>query len=857
MKSFMCGLGCSLAIVAAVFAGRAFAGDSDFSNGIQVDSVVDAVDSNPGDGICDDGAGQCTLRAAVQEANLHAGEDTIDLTAINDPNNPIILSLNGVDETWAESPAGASQPFVAVDTPDPSIGDLDITDSVKITGAGRDLTVIQWSAASRNDDDPATGDRIFEVIATNASITATISELQVRNGSVGVTRSTDPSNVYNIQFNSDGTIWQFKRFGGGICLGTCTTISLFRPGEHGGGGGGGGGGHHGGGHEGGHDESGPTVESATLTNVAVVGNFAGADGGGLYSAVPLTIERSLFWGNEAGTNGGAIYNSATMNMIDTTLGTISTDPASTPNKAENGGGLFDSGSHTSHIIRSAINGNSATGGGGIGGRRLVRLDIVNSTISNNNARDIGGGITTNGTASLLNATVAGNATAGDADFGGGGLNSFAGGTYLLKNTLLADNTVAGNTVNCGCTGGACQSQQQFISLGNNLDSGDACGLTENGDQSDAIAYLKPLGNYGGPTDSRALSSLAAGDAVTSPAIDAGNDNGCPNNDQRGGIRPADGDLDGSFHCDIGAYELFVHTADVHIQNMVAADWSVKDNPLAIRVEIHNGPGATAQADGVTLVTDPLDGDLAIESTQIAVAGTTSTCGVAGQVITCDIGTLPINAVATAIFWLKPTVPGLRTVTAHVTSTSPADPMPGNNTAGVTTRILGSADLTVTGSFQQTRIMRNQRMTGVFIITNQGPHEATEPRFAGTLEGDVSLESITSSSGFCRISEDGYLCELDSLAPGDSAVVRVSGTPTAVGALTLSVSALSSPEQDPVPSDNYKTVSGDVMEAAATPTGEAGNGGCAYSPGSPFDPTLLILAGIAIAGLGWRQQARRR
>ena len=36
---------------------------------ITVDSTADAVDANPGDGVCDDGTGNCTLRAAIEQAN--------------------------------------------------------------------------------------------------------------------------------------------------------------------------------------------------------------------------------------------------------------------------------------------------------------------------------------------------------------------------------------------------------------------------------------------------------------------------------------------------------------------------------------------------------------------------------------------------------------------------------------------------------------------------------------------------------------------------------------------------------------------------------------------------------------------
>jgi len=65
------------------------------------------------------------------------------------------------------------------------------------------------------------------------------------------------------------------------------------------------------------------------------------------------------------------------------------------------------------------------------------------------------------------------------------------------------------------------------------------------------AKLDKLGNYGGPTQTRSL-------LLGSPAIDAGNPNGCTDSngnllktDQRGKPRPDPEDASG---CDIGAYE---------------------------------------------------------------------------------------------------------------------------------------------------------------------------------------------------------------------------------------------------------------------------------------------------------------
>ena len=53
------------------------AADTDFSDGITVDSIQDSNDANIGDGICADSLNRCTFRAAIEEANAHSGPDTI------------------------------------------------------------------------------------------------------------------------------------------------------------------------------------------------------------------------------------------------------------------------------------------------------------------------------------------------------------------------------------------------------------------------------------------------------------------------------------------------------------------------------------------------------------------------------------------------------------------------------------------------------------------------------------------------------------------------------------------------------------------------------------------------------------
>src|SRR4030066_1574657 len=61
-----------------------------------VNSTEDAVDIIPGNGICADAFDDCTLRAAIQEANASAGADTIVLLA-----GTYVLDISGLGEDTA------------------------------------------------------------------------------------------------------------------------------------------------------------------------------------------------------------------------------------------------------------------------------------------------------------------------------------------------------------------------------------------------------------------------------------------------------------------------------------------------------------------------------------------------------------------------------------------------------------------------------------------------------------------------------------------------------------------------------------------------------------------------------------
>src|SRR6185369_12412667 len=78
-----------------------------------VNNLGDATDATPGDNICDAGGGVCTFRAAIEEANAHAGSDTIIFSVAGVISTTSTLSVTDtaiIDGTTA--PGYASVPLV-------------------------------------------------------------------------------------------------------------------------------------------------------------------------------------------------------------------------------------------------------------------------------------------------------------------------------------------------------------------------------------------------------------------------------------------------------------------------------------------------------------------------------------------------------------------------------------------------------------------------------------------------------------------------------------------------------------------------------------------------------------------------
>lgn len=230
-----------------------------------VNSLADTGDATP-DGVCDDGAGNCTLREAIEEANALAGTDTINITATG----TIFLE--------------SSLP--------------DLSTDIIINGPGANQL-----AVSRSSED------LFRIFLVDTGATVTISGLTISNGTVfgldgggilnrGALTITSSALSGNSAAQDSGGASPVGGNGGGIAnTGTLTISGSTLSGNTAGADGGG------------------IYNDGTLTiiNSTLSGNSANF-GGGIFNDGNLTVVNSTLANNLASASGGGIRNQDTLNI---------------------------------------------------------------------------------------------------------------------------------------------------------------------------------------------------------------------------------------------------------------------------------------------------------------------------------------------------------------------------------------------------------------------------------------------------------------------------------------------------------------------------------------------------------------
>ncbi|MEZ6015984.1 MAG: hypothetical protein R3F49_12770 [Planctomycetota bacterium] len=368
---------------------------------VDVNTTDDTNDVAPGDGVCADSNGNCSLRAAVQEANAGGAIGTIRLQ----PGALYALSLVGAGEDFAGS------------------GDLDIRTSLTIEGRGARI-------------DGLGADRIFDVAYRNSFVLrdATLVNGAVVGESGGALRNGGAARLFGCMLEASSATGAGASGGGVIndrgylLLADCHVSGCSA------------------------DRAGGAIEaSGGDTHVeggALVDNVAGTlpgNGGALHltGVGTVSLRSVVVRGNSAGREGGGLWNSSG-GVMSVVLCDLSDNEALGTAADDGGGALFNDGG-LMEVRLCELRNNSASQGSGSGGGVLNLggdVFVSLSRLEGNSARRAGGGVEASaGLTELFATELIGNST-GAAPGNGGGLHLTGAGIVRLMQCAVRDNVAS-------------------------------------------------------------------------------------------------------------------------------------------------------------------------------------------------------------------------------------------------------------------------------------------------------------------------------------------------------------------------------------------------------------------------------
>jgi uncharacterized repeat protein (TIGR01451 family) len=182
----------------------------------------------------------------------------------------------------------------------------------------------------------------------------------------------------------------------------------------------------------------------------------------------------------------------------------------------------------------------------------------------------------------------------------------------------------------------------------------------------------------------------------------------------------------------------------------------------------------------------------------------------GLDVVCDLLAIDAGETVTVTILGTPAASGTLVNIAEVTATT-ADLVLENNDDSAETTVEDAADLSVAKLDDPDPVYLGQPLTYTVLISNDGPSDAVSVTLTDTLPLNVSFGSAVPGQGVCTAPVGlSLVCDLLTVAAGDTVTVTILVTPTASGTLanTAQVFAFTA---DLVPENNDTTVETTVID----------------------------------------------
>jgi uncharacterized repeat protein (TIGR01451 family) len=214
------------------------------------------------------------------------------------------------------------------------------------------------------------------------------------------------------------------------------------------------------------------------------------------------------------------------------------------------------------------------------------------------------------------------------------------------------------------------------------------------------------------------------------------------------------------------------------------------------------------ATGVKL-TNQLPEGLVYESATVPAGGG---CSEVGGAVICQLDDLATGeSTSVSINATAPSSPTTVTYWASVAGDQ-VDPDERNNSNSETTTISPEwSDVYVAKSDSPDPALATEEVTYSIVVGNNGPSAASGVMVEDTLPPGVRFSSENPSQGSCDVIEQNVICDLDTIASGESATISIVVIPEQDGTLTNRVE-ISSDQTDPNPGNDSATAVTTIMPA---------------------------------------------